>query len=600
MFAQFFSSLLKSYCDLRPSYPEDGSAKVFLEDEPSYDFIVIGAGSAGSVIANRLSEINSWRILLIEAGPDPPLESNIPQLWPTLMDTEYDWRYKVEPSTKSCRSMVDARCVWHKGKMLGGTSSLNAMYYVRGNPADYDHWEKLGNPGWDYDSVLKYFKKLEKVEQSDYIGDEHGLEGPLEVEVDPGNHLFNASNVQEMIKNAALELGYKYVKDLTTNVRTGITNSMATLRRGVRSSTATAYLVPLKTRQNLAILKETFVTRLLIEGETVVGVEVYKNGDYKNIFCRKEVVLSAGTIASAQLLMLSGIGPKEHLQNLGINVIKELKVGYNLQDHFFNFATYFKLNGISLHKETELEVIYKYLTKRVGLGSIASNLVLFVDTTLKNEMFPDVQFIFAPWHPNSSSPGMFLGAQNVEFDVKNEIVEANRETYLLVPLPQLLRPKSRGRIWLSSANPFDDPKIESGYLSHDDDLNTMIRAQKFLNTLKKAKSFQNCTLWRPKVQECSHFELDTDEYYECYIRNLGSTMNHILGTCKMGPASDPEAVVNPRLKVHGVDGLRVADASIMPHIISGNINIPVIMIGEKAADLIKEDWVKKNNIPSEL
>ncbi|XKL64453.1 hypothetical protein PGB90_004539 [Kerria lacca] len=585
---QLLSPLMKSFCDINSVYPTDRSSEVFSQDE-EYDFIVIGAGSAGSTIANRLSEVKNWNILLIEAGPDPPVESNIPAFWPMMFSTKYDWRFKTEKSENACRGMVNEQCVWNKGKMLGGSSSMNAMFYVRGNPKDYDNWEKLGNEGWNYEKVLKYFKKLEKVETEYSDVNAHGYDGYIIVQNSPKAPLLNVSFFDQMVIDAVKKLGYPYVKDMVAHMQSGITSSWRTTNNGVRSGTAQAYLATITERTNLIIMKETIVTRLLIDGKRVYAVEVNKNGKSKIIKCKKEVVLTAGAVSSPQLLMLSGIGPKEHLEQFGLPVFSDLKVGHNLQDHIFLFNFYLKFHTDS-KKYHDIDLMYNYLTKKVDLSYSFTNTLVFFDSTYRANEYPDLQFHFNLINLNDLFIFQFLTEMNMKPEIINEIKEVNKNATLLGIFPKLLRPKSRGRIMLTSTDPFDPPKIFHGYLTEKEDIETLVRGIKFAIKMIKTGVFENGTLFLVNVPKCEVFETDSDQYYECYVRHFASTVFHASGSCKMGPKNDPDAVVDSRLKVYGVSGLRVADTSIMPNIVSGNTNIPVIMIGEKAADMIKEDW----------
>ncbi|XKL64454.1 hypothetical protein PGB90_004540 [Kerria lacca] len=590
MVTQLLTTVTQLFCDLNSIYPKDRSSEVFNQDE-EYDFIVVGAGSAGSTIANRLSEVKNWNILLIEAGPDPPVESNIPAFWPMIFSTKYDWRFKTEKSENACRGMVNEQCVWNKGKMLGGSSSMNAMYYVRGNPKDYNNWEKLGNEGWSYEKVLKYFKKLEKVETEYSDVNAHGYDGYITVQNSPKAPLLNVSFFDQMVIDAVKKLGYPYVKDMVAHMQSGVTNSWITTNNGVRSGTAQTYLATITERTNLIIMKETIVTRLLIDGKRVYAVEVNKNGKSKIIKCKKEVVLTAGAVSSPQLLMLSGIGPKEHLEQFGLPVFSDLKVGHNLQDHIFLFNFYLKFHTNS-KEYNDIDLLYNYLTKKTELALPFMSTLVFFDSTYNASDYPDLQFLFGFIRANDPIFPHVLKEGNMKPEIISKIVEVYKHVSLLSFLPTLLRPKSRGRIMLATTDPFDSPKIFHGYLSQKEDIEIMIRGIRFAKRIMKIEGLRNGTLFLVKIPECDLFETDSDQYYECYLRHFSSTLYHVSGTCKMGPESDSDAVVNSRLKVYGVDGLRVADASIMPNIVSGNINIPVIMIGEKAADMIKEDWLK--------
>lgn len=598
LLTQLISTLVGSYCDLYPSYPTDQSSAVIQSDR-EFDFIVVGAGSAGSAIAARLSEVAEWRILLIEAGADPPMETNIPSLLASLLGSKYDWRYRTESSAKACRGLREQRSSWNKGKMLGGSSSINVMYYVRGFAENYNEWERLGNPGWSYEKVLKYFKKLESTRTSFSIPEAHGYTGEVHVEEFTNDTIFKRAQIEESLKEAFIELGYPYVADMAASMKSGITLNWGTMDRGVRDNTARAYLTPIKDRNNLVVMKETSVTKLLIDNtKQVYGVEVNKGGIYKKIRASKEVILAAGAVASPQIMMLSGIGPQADLEKLGISVVKDLRVGYNLQDHLFQTGLFINMNT-SEGSVIPTDILYKYLTRRSELGLPGLKSMGFINTS--GETYPDVQFIFIATPPNINPlTELFFYEMGYNLEMIKWIEQISVGTYITLPFPTLLGPRSRGRIMLHSANPLDPPKIITGYLEHEEDVKTLVRGIKFIEKLLETKSLRGCTLLYIPVAECDQLTRKSDEYYECFVRNLATTVWHASGSCKMGPPTDPDAVVNPRLKVYGVNGLRVADASIMPNVVSGNTNVPTIMIGEKAADLIKEDWLGEKYLRDEL
>ncbi|XP_065223331.1 glucose dehydrogenase [FAD, quinone]-like [Planococcus citri] len=592
IFSQLLTTLVHSYYDIYTVYPTDRSADIQTNDE--FDFIVVGAGSAGSALANRLSEKSSWKVLLIEAGPDPPVESDIPALFYTVLGSKYDWKYKVDKCPKSCRSMIDNQCLWPRGKLLGGCSSINGLLYVRGNAKDYDNWERLGNPGWNYGNVVKYFKKLEIAKSESMEKEAHGYEGYVHVEDFPEGDLLGNKFSRELLVKLYNELGLPFVKDMSARQKSGITTIPGTVKNGVRWNTAKAYLAPIKDRKNLSVMKETMVTKILIDrNKKAYGVEVFQNNVYKKIIARKEVILAAGALNSPQLLMLSGIGPRDHLRFFNIPLVSDLKVGFNLQDHIFLLNLLARVTDKPSKEVSSLDLMYSYLTEKTELGSVSIlNTMAFVDTENKTDDYPDIQIHHFSYPPKNDFLRGFLQTANLPIELIEKYEKENQKHTLIQFLPTLLRPQSTGRIMLNSNKPFDPPKIVTGYLTRFHDIKTFIRGIKFIRKLADTKAFKSCCefIEIQPLRECRHFIKSTDPYYECLIRNFAQTVYHPVGTCKMGPKMDRDAVVDARLRVYGVKGLRVADASIMPKIVNGNTHIPVVMIGEKAADLIKEDW----------
>ncbi|XP_077979895.1 alcohol dehydrogenase [acceptor]-like [Glandiceps talaboti] len=538
-----------------------------------YDYAIIGAGSAGCVLANRLSVDKNTSVLLIEAGLEDTRPSiDIPVEVGNLVGTEIDWMYKTVPQQNACLAFKDHRCFWNKGKVLGGSSSINYMTYIRGATEDYDSWASLGAEGWGFDDVLPYFLKSENNTNEEYVKTPYHNKGGLLTVSD----MRPRCKFGEMFVKAAEELGY-VIEDLNAFDKRDCFNfAQSTIKDGKRCSTSRAYLAPdVKERKNLTIWTEAVATKIVFEDKTARRIKLLKNGIEIEVTIQKEIILSAGTIASPQLLMLSGVGPREHLEDLGIPVVCDLPVGDNLQDHIYTVIRY-EGSGGSISTDCTSTT-----------GSDACGFV----KTKKDAPWPTVQFICNPY--------FYLNGPNEQecLNISDEFTEAllhkSRE-YMetkegLVILPCLLHPKSVGKLTLKSTNPLEPPLMDPHYLEDPDDVKTMIEAVRISQRLASTKAFRDMgvTPCYFKFDNCSH-EVDSDEYWEHVIRHFTKPGHHVVGTCKMGAKDDPTVVVDPWLRVRGLENIRVVDASVMPHLTSGNINAPTIMIAEKGADIITQ------------
>ncbi len=530
-----------------------------------FDFVIVGAGSAGCVIANRLSACGRYKVALLEAGGrDTNPWIHVPVGYFKTMDNpKTDWRYRTQPDAGLNQRSIP----WPRGRVLGGSSSINGLLYVRGQPQDFDHWRQLGNTGWGWEDVLPYFKRSEAWKGST-TSPLRGKDGPLSVSPTRLHR-----EVVDLWIEAAVQAGYKKNPDYNAEDQEGVGYFQLTLDKGRRCSSAVAYLRPAKNRKNLSIITNTQVEKLTIENGRVTGLVAVRSGQRIEISAAKEVILSAGAIGSPQILMLSGIGDGQHLQDKGIEVRKNLPgVGRNLQDHlqarpiFKTDLSTINIEANSLFKQAMIGM--QYILKQTGPMTMAASLGTGFLKTSEDLETPDIQFHIQPFSAKSPAEGMH------PFSAFTASVLQ-------------LRPESAGYLELTSANMNDHPKIVPNYLATTTDQTTIVKGIQIARRIAQFEPLKSHVIeeFEPGKSVAFDDEAATLEW----ARNTSVTIYHPTGTCKMG--SDPMAVVDHRLRVHGLEGLRVADASIMPTITSGNTNAPTIMIGERVSDLILEDAV---------
>jgi len=527
----------------------------------SFDYVIIGAGSAGCVLANRLTADGTTTVALLEAGGrdwNPWIHVPV-GYFKTMHNPKTDWCYLTQPDPG-----LNGRSIkWPRGKVLGGSSSINGLLYVRGQRQDYDRWAELGCSGWGYDDVLPYFKKSEN--QSRGADDFHGVGGPLQV----SDMTFTRPICDDFI-HGLRELGTPLNNDINGCDQEGVGYYQLTASKGRRCSTAVAYLNPARARSNLRIITKALVKNLSFNGRRAVGVSIVKNGVSRQINARKEVILSAGSIGSPQLLQASGIGSGDLLQKLGIDVVHESpEVGENLQDHLQIRTVYKTLLPNTLNDELsnpwqKFCAGLEYVTRRSGpLSMAASQVYGFCRTRLSNER-PDIQYHFQPLSADSPGEGL------------------HPFSAITASVCQL-RPESRGSVRIRSKDIDTHPEITPNYLSTDVDCRTAIESIRYTRAIMNTDAMQKHIL----EELLPDSRAQSDEALLDQARTIANTIYHPTSTCRMG--SDASAVVDPRLRVNGVEGLRIVDASVMPEITSGNTNAPTIMIAEKASDMIIED-----------
>lgn len=570
-----------------------------------YDFVVVGSGPGGCVTASRLSENSKWKVLLLEAGNDDSVLGIIsPSIVHYVQFTDYNWNFTTSEQPGSCLGLKNGRCPWPSGKGTGGSTLLNNNIYTRGNKNDFDNWAKAGNSGWSYNELLPYFLKSEDINVAQLkFSPYHATGGLLRIEYAP----FQSPLLQKFLESAK-EIGLNIVDYNNPNTFVGFSPIQGTVKKGHKVNAFQAFIRRFRNRTNLHVAIQSRVTKILINPNTkeTYGVEFIKASRKRTVRARKEVIISAGSLNSPQLLMLSGIGPKEHLETIGIPVIQDLRVGDNLQEHpaFAGLAFTINKTGAGLVAERIFDnAIVEYLDwiqesgGRGWLTTMGCEGIGYVHTKYNNSSKdrPDIEYIFLPTSLAAESgigDDILRKTMGIPEDSFNEVFWniKNKDAWSIWPM--LMYPESRGVVRLTSANAWHPPKIHSNFFFQKRDLDRIVEGIKMIIRLSQTDTFQTLgsILNRQPLPACRKFKFGSDDYWACCVRQWTMQMHHPCGTCKMGPEWDRSAVVSPQLKVYGVKNLRVIDASIMPTIPGGHPQASVYMIGEKGADLIKKDW----------
>ncbi|KAK9871037.1 hypothetical protein WA026_009995 [Henosepilachna vigintioctopunctata] len=562
-----------------------------INDYGDFDFVIVGAGTTGCVLVNRLSEIENWNILVLEAGKEEDDLSQIPGIHTLSSNFFRNWGYISTPQKNGCLGMVNNQCLVTRGLSVGGSSAISGLIYSRGTKYDFDRWASQGNSGWSFDEVLPYFKKAENF-RNIVSDDDKGFAGPINVE-----YSNPSSNLLKAFVNGMKHLGYDKTDYNSATNNIGINRIQYNTNRGERVSGGNSYLKQARNRHNVKVVTGALVSKILIDNANVVrGVRFIKNGEVHKVTAKKEVILSAGAVNTPHLLMLSGIGPKLMLKKHEIKLVENLPVGEVLKDHLGYLSLYIRTN-YTQNTPPLRDILNQYFQGQGYLTkSLNSESIGYISTN-NHTRNPNIEFIFVP--PTGTKIGLYSSRRFNKEMTDSVSRKVNIFTDISIAVT-LLHPKSTGRIFLKSNNPEDFPEIDIGIFNEESDVEEIYQGIKIILKLLDTEPFKklNASIYSvPKP--CESYEFNSKSFWYCSIKHISFAAHQMTSTTKMGTRYDSEAVVDRHLKVHGMKRLRIADCGVIPTTLSGQLNAVAYMIGEKASDIIKEEYLDASCIKNQ-